>query len=379
MKAIWIIARQNLLILRHDRAAVLWMVVMPLLYIIVFGNAFKGNNDPAKSRAYLAIYAQDKGLLTERLLRSLKSDNIYLDTLSVLPEKLPIRVLTIPDSFTSNILAGHPVTLTLTYRADANVESKMTVVMAVRKAYFRLLADLADLNVHDQKINRNNFVRLDRREPLIKVKKEFAGRAKIIPTGFNHQIPANIVMFTMLVVFLYAGHSLIDEKRAGLLRRIKIAPVSFEQLFLGKLLGITLVGLIQVGILLFLGRYLFSVNYGNAPVSLILLVILFSVTIAAMALCIGMLINNEEKLVGLSITLALLLAALSGCWFPLEIAPAWLNTFANFLPSGLAMKAFHRLISFGFGFERIWPYLAGLAGFSLFFILLSERLLRRQT
>ena len=239
MKAIWIIARQNLLILRHDRAAVLWMVVMPLLYIIVFGNAFKGNNDPAKSRAYLAIYAQDKGLLTERLLRSLKSDNIYLDTLSVLPEKLPIRVLTIPDSFTSNILAGHPVTLTLTYRADANVESKMTVVMAVRKAYFRLLADLADLNVHDQKINRNNFVRLDRREPLIKVKKEFAGRAKIIPTGFNHQIPANIVMFTMLVVFLYAGHSLIDEKRAGLLRRIKIAPVSFEQLFLGKLLGIT--------------------------------------------------------------------------------------------------------------------------------------------
>jgi len=378
MKTIWAISRQNLLLLRHDRSAVLWMIIMPLLYIFVFGNAFKGGNDPSKSRAYLAIYSQDNGILKERLLQSLVSENISLDTLSAIPEKPPIRYLTIPDSFTSNILASRPVTLTLTYRSDANVEGKMTAVMAVRKAYFRLLADLADLNVHDQKINRNNFVRLDRREPLIKVKKEFAGRAKIIPTGFNHQIPANIVMFTMLVVFLYAGHSLIDEKRAGLLRRIRIAPVSYEQLFLGKLSGITLVGLIQVGILLFFGRVLFAVQYGNAPVALLLLVILFSVAIAALALCLGLLIKNEEKLVGLSIALALLLAALSGCWFPLEIAPRWLNALANFLPSGLAMKAFHRLISFGYGFDGVWTYLAGLAGFSLFFIFLSERLLRQQ-
>ncbi len=378
MKTIWAIARQNLLILRHDRAGVLWMVAMPLLYIFVFGNAFKGGNDPSKSRAYLAIYAQDKGVLAKRLLQSLSSENINLDTLTAMPEKPPLRFMTIPDSFTSNILAGHPVTLNLTYRSDRNVEGKMTAVMAVRKAYFRVLADLADLHVHDQEISEKSFSNLDHREPLIKVKKEFAGRAKIIPSGFDHQIPANIVMFTMVVVFLYAGHSLIDEKRYGLLRRIKIAPVSFEQLFLGKLLGITLVGLIQVGILLLLGRFLFSVQYGKAPAALLLLVIVFSVAIAALALCIGMIIKNEEKLVGISITLALLLAALSGCWFPLEIAPAWLNMLANFLPSGLAMKAFHRLISFGYGFDGVWTYLAGLAGFSLFFIFLSERLLRQQ-
>ena len=41
------------------------------------------------------------------------------------------------------------------------------------------------------------------------------------------------------------------------------------------------------------------------------------------------------------------LGALGGCWWPIEIAPRWMQTLALCLPTGWAMDAMHRLVSFG--------------------------------
>ena len=377
MSAVRIIATHSLRILFKDKSALIWMVLMPLLYIFVFGNAFRGESDPSRTRAYLAVYNQDDGYLSRRLFRSLLSENLQIDTLQTLPKKPPLRLLTIPDTFTVRLLKGQSVRLSLAIQSDANVAGGMTAEIAVRRAYFRLLADLAELGVTGDSLTLTNLQKLDGRTPLIRVHKEYAGRYKKIPSGFYQQIPANVVMFTMLVLFLYAGHSLVEEKKFGLLRRMRVAPVSMTQIYLGKLVGVTLVGLVQVGILLFFGRFLFSVHYGNAPFALLLLVFAFTIAIASIAISLGMAIRNEEKMTGIAIILALALSALSGCWFPLEIAPRWMNVFANFLPSGLAIKGFHTIISYGYGLNAILPYLAGLILYAAFFIFLSHRYLQR--
>jgi len=377
MSAIRIIATHSLRILFKDKSALIWMVLMPLLYIFVFGNAFRAESDPSRTRAYLAVYNQDDGYLSQRLFRSLVSENLQIDTLQSMPAKPPLRLLTIPDSFTVRLLKGQSVRLTLTIQADANVAGGMAAEIGIRRAYFRLLADLAELGVTGDSLSLANLQKLDGRTPLIRVNKEYAGRYKKIPSGFYHQIPANVVMFTMLVLFLYAGHSLVEEKKFGLLRRMRIAPVSMTQIYLGKLVGVTLVGLVQVFILLFFGRFLFAVHYGNAPLALLLLVFAFTVAIASIAISLGMAIRNEEKMTGIAIILALALSALSGCWFPLEIAPHWMNVFANFLPSGLAMKGFHAIISYGYGLSAILPYLTGLSLYAAFFIYLSHRYLQK--
>jgi len=115
----------------------------------------------------------------------------------------------------------------------------------------------------------------------------------------------------------------------------------------------------------------------NMICSLLLLVFTFAVAVGCMGLCLGFVVKEEEKLIGLSIVLALTMSALSGCWWPAEIMPQWMQQAATVLPSGMAIKAFHHLISFGHGFEAIWPYLLGLTGIAVLFSVLFAAVLGR--
>ena len=99
--------------------------------------------------------------------------------------------------------------------------------------------------------------------------------------------------------------------------------------------------------------------------------------VGSIGLCLGFVVKEDEKLIGLSIILVLTMSALSGCWWPAEIMPAWMQNAATVLPSGMAIKAFHQLISFGHGFESIWPYLLGLTGIAVLFSVLFAAVLGR--
>ena len=182
----------------------------------------------------------------------------------------------------------------------------------------------------------------------------------------------------MIMLFIFAGNSILEERKRGLFRRIQIGPVHFYELFLGKLLYVLLVGLSQVSILLIFGHFVFGVYYGHSPVSIILLILIYCIAVGSMGLCLGFIIKSEEKLLGIALVSALSMAALSGCWWPLEITPIWMQRLANFLPSGLALKAFHQLISYGRGFEAIWPHLLGLAGFGSVFSVLFAKMIAKQ-
>jgi len=54
------------------------------------------------------------------------------------------------------------------------------------------------------------------------------------------------------------------------------------------------------------------------------------------------------------------LAALGGCWWPIEIAPAWMQTLAVFLPTGWTMNALHALVNFGESSSSVLPHVVAL-------------------
>jgi ABC-type multidrug transport system permease subunit len=68
---------------------------------------------------------------------------------------------------------------------------------------------------------------------------------------------------------------------------------------------------------------------------------------------IGSLTVTEDKVIGLCILLSLVMAALGGCWWPLEIVPDSMKVAAHVVPAGWAMDALHQLISFGGGWEKV--------------------------
>ena len=53
-----------------------------------------------------------------------------------------------------------------------------------------------------------------------------------------------------------------------------------------------------------------------------------------------------------------LLAALGGCWWPIEVTPPWMQALQQFIPTGWTMDALHKLISFQSGAASAVPQLA---------------------
>jgi len=378
MRIIRIIGFHGIRMMMKDKMAFFWMLILPCIYIFIFGSAFRGGGNPSDAKAYLAIQNKDHGFLASELVQGLKSENIRVDSLQADPEEQPGRLLIIPENFTKNVLQAKADTLKFIKKTDMDIEAGLTVSMGIRKSYYRILAGLTELEIAGKKIDTASLKNLRTRPPIIQTKTTYAGRHEIIPGGFNNQVPANIVQFTMLILFIFAGGSIMEEKKTGLFRRIQIGPVHFHELFFGKLLYVSLVGLIQIGLLLIIGHFVFGVYYGSSPISLAILVIIYCLAIGSIGLCLGFFIRNDEKLLGIAITAGLSMAALSGCWWPLEVTPLWMQRLANFLPSGLALKAFHQLISYKRGFGAIWPHLLGLTVFAVIFMILFARMIIRQ-
>jgi ABC-type multidrug transport system permease subunit len=67
------------------------------------------------------------------------------------------------------------------------------------------------------------------------------------------------------------------------------------------------------------------------------------------------------------------LAALGGCWWPIEVTPEWMQFIQRLLPTGWTMDALHKLISFQTGPGSVIPNIAMLVAAAAVFGWLAVR------
>ncbi len=369
------IAKGDLKIIFRDKMFLLWLLVFPLLFAFIFGLAFRDTSGGAQ-QVSLDIINQDKGFLSEALMDELKQNKYAIKIRGQITEET-IRVLFIPEHFTSDILKGKQVTLELKQKEKRSLEAGQTAYSHVLKAIITILTRVVKTAPQDQddlkaRFNKNQL------ERLITLKTEQAGRAKTTPSGFTHSIPGSTIMFLLFTVLMYGGISILQERRRGILARLSISPASFTDIIAGKWASRVALGVIQIGILLAAGRLLFKVNLGTSIIGLFIIAVVFSSTIASLSIFLGSVFQKEETLIVINILLANLMAALGGCWWPLEIVPKTVKTIGFLLPTGWTMDAFNKLIFFGKGFPSVLPHIVVLAGFSLVFLILAVKFFKIQ-
>lgn len=378
MRAVFLIAFQMFRHMKHDKTALIWTIVVPCFYIFIFGSAMRHDSDPSQTKAYLAVLNHDsEGLLAQRLLQGISTDHIQIDTLTALPEEKDKRALVIPAHFSDSLLAGKTVQIEYFKNSDMNIEASQTVELGIRKSMYRLLADLTELKINSQKINSVALDNLDKQPATVTLETSFAGHRQAMPQGYYNQVPANIIQFSLLVLLIYASSSTLEERKNGVFRRMLSSPIKVSQLFWGKLLGVVIVGLSQIILLMLIGRFVFGIHYGHEIVSLMLLLLFYCITVSALGLSLGFLIENHEKVVGISIISGLLMAALSGCWWPIELTPPWMQKLAMALPPGIALNGMHKLISFGQNGLAVLPNMLGLFSMAVLFSLFFSKFIRQ--
>ena len=375
MRNIFTIAMNDIYIFLKDVTGYIWLFAMPLLFTLFFGFVMRpGSGEPANPRPSVLIDNQDKGYCGALLMREMDAQGMNLVDQD--SETKPNRGIRIPADFTQRIENKERVDVTFFKIEDSSPEAAAMVELRLTRALIGLTSGLFSLAT-------DNYVPLTEeslrerltREDAVLLNSSFAGRRQI-PSGFQQSVPAYMVMFILMNLLVYGGVTLASERTSGVLRRIAVHPITRGQLMVGKILGLFLLGVVQIVFFLTSGRLLFGVDYaGNLGLILVTLLILawFS---AGLGLLIGAVLKRPEQVQGTCLLVSLLMAALGGCWWPMEIVPDFMRRVGHLFPTAWSMDALHQLISFGGGFAQIQFELAILTLYAIASTALSAYFLR---
>jgi ABC-2 type transport system permease protein len=170
-------------------------------------------------------------------------------------------------------------------------------------------------------------------------------------------------MFVMMTVF--GGMSaLIEERRQWTLQRLAVMPISRATLIGGKILARFALGVVQFLVIFLVGAAL-KMNFGVDPLAIVLMAATYTLAITALSFAIGSRLKNPAQANGVGLLLTLTLAPLGGAWWPMEIAPRFMQIAGHISPIAWAMEGFTALTYEGARLGDIWVPLTVLFAIAL--------------
>ncbi len=376
MNKLFTLGHNDLRVFLKNRSAYIWLFVVPMAFVYFMGFAARGPGDPANHRPTVAIENLDTNFLGRIFLEELGAQGLAVANPT--NAQSATQALRIPADFTALVLQGQPAKINFSQRRGSAEADGALIEL-------RLLRTLVAINSHLLEVigTQGSPAKLDeaalrarmRVPDPVSLKAYFAGRQPV-PSGFNFSLPGNLVMYLMMNLLIFGGNLLAAERRNGVLKRLACHPLSRLQIVLGKIYGLMLLGIIQIAFFLTVGVLGLHVNLGANLPAVALTLLVYAWVAGSLGVLIGSLVTAEDRITGLCVLASLLMAALGGCWWPLEIGPKIGQNIALCLPSGWAMLALHQLISFGSGLEAVLLPLAVLLGFGAVFNCLAIRFFR---
>ncbi len=359
-----------------SKSAYIWLFAVPLAFVYFMGFANRGSGDPYNRRPPVLVENLDSNFLGRAFLDELDTQGMWL--LDPTNRESAARMIRIPEDFSRKVLAGKQSKVAFLQRDGAAESDAMLIEVRLVRALIAMnshLLEVATQTNAPETITEEQLREVMKKPNPVTQDAKFAGR-KPVPSGFNFSLPGNLVMYLMMNLMIFGGASVAAERRNGVIRRLMVYPVTNLELVMGKIYGLMLLGAVQILFFLVVGKFAMGVNLGaNLPAVTLTLLVLGWVG-SSVGVLVGSVFASEDRVVGLCVLVSLLMGALGGCWWPLEIASPALQTVALCLPTGWALKALHQLISFGSGLGAVVTPLLVLAAFGATANLLAARFFR---
>lgn len=176
-----------------------------------------------------------------------------------------------------------------------------------------------------------------------------------------------------------AAATLQGWRQSKLLRRLQLSPVSTRTM-VGARVAVTIaVALIQMAIFLGLGSVAFGLTLSGSWWMAVPTLVVGTLCFMAIGLLAGAIAKTTEGAVNMANFFVLPMAFLSGSFFPLDAAPAWLRAFSNVLPLKHLNEAMLDVMVRGEGASAALVPIGILAAFAIVVTAIAARLFRWDT
>ena len=365
MQQILFVAWNDFIVQLRQGSTLVWLLVMPPVFFYFIGTVTGGfsSGAGAATATPVVVVAENPGFMQQQLDLRLRDNNFepaWTESLDALDgESPPLRTLSIDADLTDKLLAEQPVTAL--FATEASALTRQSEELRIQRGVYTALADYVTVAVTTASApDMADLQALNAKPRIWTLAVSPAGQRREIPSGFEQAVPGILVMFTLLILLTSGAALLVIERRQGLLRRLASAPMTRAEVVAGKWGGRMLLAVVQIGVALLFGTLLFRMQWGPDLPMVLAVLAAWAGFCACAGLLLGSLASSDGQAAGLGVLAANLLAALGGCWWPIEVTPAWMQAVQQFTPTGWTMDALHKLISFQSGAASAVPELVTL-------------------
>ncbi|GMV30986.1 MAG: transport permease protein [Rhodanobacteraceae bacterium] len=331
--------------LRRDRLTFAMIVGIPTMQLLLFGFAINldvrhldaavlDQANTARSRELVAELGASEVLT----MRAALSAPQQLDDL-LREGRISVGIV-IPEDFENRLERGDRAALQLVVDGSDQV-----VQQAARQlAAFPLARLRGDLPA-PAAIEVVNFYNPERRAPV-------------------NTVPGLIGVILTMTMVMFTAMALVRERERGNLEMLIATPVSPWELTIGKVLPFVAIGLIQVSLVLALGKLIFSVPLRGSLLDIYLAALLFIIASLALGVFLSTLARSQFQAMQLAFFTFLPQILLSGFMFPYAGMPRAAQWLAEILPMTHFLRLIRGIALRGATLADLWIELVALAAFS---------------
>jgi len=349
------ICKKELLQLRRDRLTFAMMVAIPVVQLLIFGYAI----DFDVRHLSTIVYDQDHSAASRDLARRLEITGYFnvigaVDSYDEIGRALRsgrARVaLVVPPAYGRDLAIGRPAQAQLVVDGSdpqtiASAHGTAGAVVAARSAEL--------LGARLQQLGSRAPLSPIELQPATWYNPELRTAVFIVPGLIGIILTMTMVMFTSMAI--------ARERERGTLEQLIVSPVRRIELILGKIIPYVLIGYVQMTLILFVGKTVFSVPIVGSIPLLYALAFLFIAASLAVGLFFSTLAMTQQQAMQMSFFFFLPNILLSGFMFPWEAMPAPMRYLSQLFPLTHFLRIARGVALKGAGFSDLAGELGWLA------------------
>ena len=374
-----LIAVKDTRIFFMDKFAVGFAFLFPFLFVIGFSLALRGQGPEDEPLQLVLATQEDQGGMTAQIVGGMADEAgagditvmEYEDALAAVERGELDGFVAFPQGFSQSLMGGAPTSLEVVV-GDGSPETQAALYGFARSIASQLsqgfvafsaigrLSSTGQAGMMFPTVDANDFV------PIIGFEVERVGDIEPFQPS-NFTLPAYLTMFLFFTAALSA-EAIARERQSHTLERLVSNGTRRESVIFGKFAGIAFRGVTQLGVMWIVGILAFGIDLGASPSAVIIISMLMALASATFGVMLASFVSNVQAASAAGPLVALVLAPIGGCWWPLFITPQWMQSLAKFTPHGWANGGFNKIMLFGAEFGDVTQEMIALAGFGVVFM-----------
>jgi ABC-2 type transport system permease protein len=328
--------RANLKMSLRNRAALFWNLAFPALFIVIFGVVF-GRGTTVE---FDVGVAGPESAYRDAVVAALRSNPSYTVSLGDEADELQAladgnRAVVAAFAAEAGESGGDLPGVILYYNATEGPISQVAVG-SVRQTLIDVAGGPPPLPIEERPVTAQDVSFMD----------VFA--------------PGILAMSLMNSGVIGLATAFVTYRERGILRRIRVTPFPLTSFILARVISQLLVAGLQAVILIGMAWAFFGLHLRGNPLVLLLAIAAGALAFLAIGFAISGIAPNTETAASYANLVTFPMLFLSGIFFSMENAPAWLRPITKVLPLSYLVDALREPMSFGNGLSAIWLDLLAL-------------------